>query len=326
MGSRLGATVGRISGSATGTRLRRRLRAALGRGFATDAGRDAFEALASDLGYDLVPRDWASPMPDLSLLDDGAWDRASELAELPPIEAERQLAYLEALAPALADFDPPLAESEAGPGEFYLRNLAFEAVDAHVLYAIVRGGAPRTVIEIGSGHSTLLLATAVARNRAEGKPARLITIDPYPSPRIEGLDLELRRQRGNQVPVADFEALGAGDILFCDTSHTVKLGSEVNHVILEVLPRLAPGVLVHFHDVFLPWEYPRHWAEESRWFWTEQYLLQAFLAFNREFEILFSSQIVARTEPARLAELIPAFTPGRSMPASFWIRRRGEPS
>ena len=125
------------------------------------------------------------------------------------------------------------------------------------------------------------------------------------------------------MPLSEFEALEAGDVLFCDTTHTVKLGSEVNYLILEVLPRLAPGVLVHFHDVFLPWEYPRKWPLQSRWYWSEQYLLQAFLAFNPAFEILFASQLATRAEPERVAALIPGFVPGSSVPASFWIKRSG---
>ena len=196
-------------------------------------------------------------------------------------------------------------------------------MDADLLYATVRSARPRLVIEVGSGFSTLVLDQAARRNAEDGAPARLVTIDPYPSPLIAPLETELHPVRGTEVPLSEFEALEAGDILFCDTTHTVKLGSEVNYLILEVLPRLAPGVLVHFHDVFLPWEYPRKWPLRSRWYWSEQYLLQAFLAFNPAFEILFASQLATRAEPERVAGLIPGFVPGSSVPASFWIKRSG---
>jgi hypothetical protein len=290
--------------------------------FATARGRQAFETLAADLGYDLVAHDWASPIPDLAAIDEEAWSRRSELVALPPMEVAQQLAHLEQLEPFLVEFRPPLTADEAAPGTFYRRNASFESVDADVLYATVRWARPRLVIEIGSGFSTLVLDQAARRNATDGDPARLVTIDPYPSPLIEPLETELHAVRGSEVSVSEFEALGAGDVLFCDTTHTVKLGSEVNHLILDVLPRLEPGVLVHFHDVFLPWEYPRKWPEQSRFYWSEQYLLQAFLAFNPAFEVLFSSQLVTRAEPERVARLIPGFEPGTSVPASFWLRRR----
>ncbi len=295
----------------------------LGRAFATARGRRAFETLAADLGYDLVVHDWASPIPDLAAIDEATWDHASELVALPPMDASQQLAYLERLEPFLREFAPPLTAEEAPAGAYFARNQSFESVDADLLYATVRSSRPRLVIEIGSGFSTLVLDQATRRNAEDGAPARLVTIDPYPSPLIAPLETELHPVRGTEVPLSEFEALEAGDILFCDTTHTVKLGSEVNYLILEVLPRLAPGVLVHFHDVFLPWEYPRKWPLRSRWYWSEQYLLQAFLAFNPAFEILFASQLATRAEPERVAALIPGFVPGSSVPASFWIKRSG---
>jgi hypothetical protein len=289
--------------------------------FATNRGRHAFETLAADLGYDLVVHDWASPIPDLAAIDAAAWARESELVGLPPMDVAAQLAHLEELEPFLAEFQPPLTADEAPEGAYFARNHSFESVDGDLLYATVRSTRPRLVIEVGSGFSTLVLAQAARRNAEDGAPPRLVTIDPYPSPLIEPLETELHAVRGSEVPLSAFEALEAGDVLFCDTTHTVKLGSEVNYLILEVVPRLAPGVLVHFHDIFLPWEYPRKWPLESRWYWSEQYLLQAFLAFNPAFEIVFSSQLVTRSDPDRVAGLVPGFVPGASVAASFWIRR-----
>jgi hypothetical protein len=125
------------------------------------------------------------------------------------------------------------------------------------------------------------------------------------------------------VPLEVFASLGAGDVLFVDTTHTVKVGSEVVHVILDVLPALQPGVLVHFHDIFLPWAYPREWLEEHQWYWAEEYLLQAFLAFNDGFEILLPAQAMARDRPGRLAAAIPSFVAGAGVgPASLWLVRR----
>jgi hypothetical protein len=125
-----------------------------------------------------------------------------------------------------------------------------------------------------------------------------------------------------EVPLAEFGSLGPGDVLFVDTTHTVKVGSDVNFVVLDVLPLLARGVVVHFHDVFLPREYPRTWIEDLGLVWAEQYLLQAFLAMNSGYEVLLSTGALADEHPEVLAPLVRSW-PLRGLPGSFWIRRTG---
>jgi len=114
--------------------------------------------------------------------------------------------------------------------------------------------------------------------------------------------------------------LGASDILFVDTSHTVKLGGDVNRIVLDLMPLVAPGVVVHFHDVFLPADYSRGHLEGAH-YWTEQYLLQAFLMYNEAWEVLASAQALVRAVPDTVARLIPSFRPGVS-PGALWLRRR----
>jgi hypothetical protein len=99
----------------------------------------------------------------------------------------------------------------------------------------------------------------------------------------------------------------------------VKIGGDVNYLFLEALPALAPGVIVHVHDIFLPWEYPRPWVQEMELYWAEQYLLQAFLAYNPRFEVLLAAHHLSRAEPARLGGVIPSFGPGVA-PGAFWLR------
>ncbi len=122
------------------------------------------------------------------------------------------------------------------------------------------------------------------------------------------------------MPLTELDALEANDILFVDTTHTVKTGSDVNRIVLDVLPRLAAGVLVHFHDIFIPWEYHRHWIAGD-FKWNEQYLLQAFLSMNPGYEVLVSSQALVREHAVSVSELIPTLRPA-SAPSSLWIRRR----
>jgi hypothetical protein len=117
-----------------------------------------------------------------------------------------------------------------------------------------------------------------------------------------------------------FQQLAANDILFIDSSHAVRCGGDVNYLFLEVLPRLNPGVIVHIHDIFLPNEFPKDLVKNRHFFWTEQYLLQAFLTFNSEFEILFANAYMANSHNAEMQETFPnALWLGGG---SFWIRRR----
>lgn len=118
-------------------------------------------------------------------------------------------------------------------------------------------------------------------------------------------------------------ALSGGDILFVDTTHTVKTGGDVTRILLELVPRLPAGVLIHFHDIFLPFDYPREWVIDKRRAWAEQYLLQAFLAFNYEFEVILPTYAVLRTRPELVEKLVASYTAG-VRPGSFWLRRKTE--
>lgn len=178
------------------------------------------------------------------------------------------------------------------------------------------------MLELGSGHSTLVACMAAAANERDGAATRIECFDPHPSVISHSTPgvARLERLPAQEVPIAEFEALGANDVLFVDTTHTVKLGSDVNFVVLEVLPLLAPGVVVHVHDVFLPREYPRPWVEDLGLIWSEQYLLQAFLAMNPGYQVLLSANALASEHPDVLAGLVRSWEL-RGLPGAFWIRR-----
>jgi hypothetical protein len=277
--------------------------------------------LGDAIGFDVVWRNYYTPIPNARELPEGFWSQPVELRGF-QLDLTGQLQFLEReLAPHIAEFRPPL-ESSGRPGEYFLDNTLFGSVDAEALYGLIRHLRPTRLVELGSGYSSLVIEAAAARNDQDGSPVEHRIFDPFPwleSVRPSGR--EVARVPATEVPLSEFEALSAGDVLFVDTTHTVKAGGDVNHIVLEVLPQLKPGVVIHFHDVFLPWQYPREWIEEMQWYWAEQYLLQAFLAYNREFEPLFAAHAVARADPERLARSVPSFTPQES-PASFWIRRR----
>jgi hypothetical protein len=271
-------------------------------------------------GFHLTPVHFYQPVPDTRQLPESLWERDSEL---PGIDM-REAAQLALLRDGLSHFGDecrqlPL-EPTGQPHEFYLQNDAFSRIDAYVLYAMVRHFRPSLVLEVGSGFSSRLTAQAALRNGN----TRLICIEPYPNPLLQagfpGLTALIAR------PVQDigldmFASLQANDILFIDSSHVVRCGGDVNYLYLQVLPRLNPGVIVHIHDIFLPREQPRVWVKERHWFWTEQYLLQAFLLFNSDFEVLFANAYIGLKHGAALME---TFGPHAVEGGSFWMCRRSD--
>lgn len=278
------------------------------------------QKMAESVGFHLVRKHFYSPIPNLRELPPSVWDRESAMPGI-AFDAKGQLDYVVSeLAPFLKEFRPPAMPAGAAVQSFWDNDL-YGSVDSELLYAMIRHHRPRRVIELGSGYSTLVSASACEENRREGHDVELVSNDPFPQemlPGVVGLS-RLVRRGATEIPVEEFSDLAAGDILFIDTTHAVKLGGDVNYLLLEVLPVLNPGVLVHIHDIFLPWEYPRSWALERR-HWTEQYLLQAFLCFNHAYEVLVSANALARRFPDRLAQLIESYD-HRASPKAFWMRR-----
>jgi predicted O-methyltransferase YrrM len=277
-------------------------------------------------GWHLTPNHFYSVIPDTRALPESLWEQPSEL---PGIDM-RDAAQVELARTAAKRWGEelraiPLERQRAN--EYFVNNHAFESVDAEVYYTLIRASRPKLVVEIGSGWSTLLANRAMDANERDGHPGRILAIEPYPYDFVrETADaterIELRAEQVQQVDLAVFEQLGEGDILFIDSSHVLKIGSDVQYELLELLPRLKPGVLVHVHDIFLPGEYPRDWVlgPEHR-FWNEQYLLQAFLAFNRSFEVVWASAWMHLKHPGLLERHIAAYQRGKCHPQSFWLRR-----
>jgi hypothetical protein len=297
------------------------------RELATRVGlRQLLKRLMRRLGFDLVKRHFYSPVPDLSSLTDDFWSRRSRLGGV-TFDAEAQLGWLEdRLAPHLADFSPPRHQLPGQRG-FYLDNGTYGPVDAELLYGLLRECNPGRVVEIGSGFSSLVIGEALEANRRAGAQPVYEIIDPWPgsaSYDMGGEDAlrrvaDLRKLSVTELALDEFRSLRENDVLFVDATHTVKVGGDVNRIVLDILPVLAPGVFVHFHDVFLPWEYPREWVEVKEWYWAEQYLLQGFLAFNDSFEVVLAAHFLAREHNERLARSIRS-APGAE-PLALWIRR-----
>ena len=232
---------------------------------------------------------------------------------------EAQLALVEELARQEPMRFPKTSDD---PKEFFSTNPAFPPHDAWAMQAMLRHLRPGRMVELGSGW-TSLLAARVNREHLDGE-LDLVCVDPYLQEFLRGgVDgiSEIIEQGAEDLPLEFFDGLEAGDVLFIDSTHTVKTGSDVVYLFGEVIPRLKPGVVVHIHDIFLPGEYPPQWVL-SGWAWNEQYLVQAFLAFNHEFEVVLSLGWLAHRHPEVVEAAVPAFEsfyPGRG--GSLWIRR-----
>jgi hypothetical protein len=267
-------------------------------------------------GYHVTPVHFYQPVPDTRALAK-APPRPSSSAGI-KLAADAQWEFLESVVkPFTSEFaEFPAAEpSSAG---YHINSNIFPALDGYAYYGVLRSYQPRLVIEIGSGASTMVALQALARN---GGASRYVVIDPYPGAAVAGdARIELVRAEVESVDVALFDQLQPNDVLFVDSTHVVKTGGDVVFLLLEVLPRLRPGVLVHVHDVFLPFDYPRDLLLKRHMFWTEQYLLQAYLTENERMAVLFGSHYVASAFADRLRELLPgAWWIGGG---SFWMQRR----
>jgi hypothetical protein len=273
------------------------------------------------LGVLPVPFHYYHPAFDPRKLPGSVWTRESSLPGLDlRVEAQLRLLRQFRYEDELREF-PLRAAPKNG---FCYFNGMFGPGDAEILYSVIRYFKPERVIEIGSGYSTLLARAALDRNRTEGRHFEHICIEPYPEPWLENVSgTRLFRQRVETMDPAFFEQLTANDILFIDSSHVVRIGGDVQFEYLEVLPRLRAGVLVHAHDIFLPFEYPLEWVRDKKWFWTEQHLLQAFLAFNTGFDVILALSYLNMHHRKALACAAPVYAEyPRTQPGSFWIQRK----
>lgn len=269
-----------------------------------------------------------SPVPDIADLEQRNYFRYR--SKLPGIfwrEAE-QLAFLAGLGNMYGrECDWPMG-STTEPYQYYTENDGFGYGCAAGLHCIIRYLRPRRIIEIGSGFSSLVISSALGLNKTP--ETEYTIVDPYPKPVINSLPRVTRfiNQRVELLDVDFFESLEKNDVLFIDSSHTVRIGGDVNYLILEVLPRLAPGVAVHFHDIPMPNEYSEVYYKnpQFRVFWTESYLLQAFLCFNSQYEILLTMSYLMTERREEFSSAFEHYNPEkhRAISSSFWIRRKIE--
>jgi hypothetical protein len=276
-----------------------------------------------------LPVHYYSPVPDLDdLASRGVWDRKSNLAGV-EFRSEVQVAYLLELGNRYGG-ECAWPAQPANRDGFYTENGSFSFGCAAAAHCVVRDRKPRRIVEIGSGNSSLILSAALALNQLDGAPpAEYTIVDPYPSGLLGALPGAMATVIAERVELLSsriFDELESGDILFVDSGHVARIGGDVNYLVLDILPLLSPGVVVHFHDIDLPYEYPSVYLTNAsfRMLWTEAYLLQAFLACNTSFDVLLGMAYLMRDRPDSLREAFVHFDPEthRAVSGSFWIVRR----
>lgn len=269
--------------------------------------------LMDRLGFHIRHIHYYEPLPDFAGID-----REKLLERRLPSSIDWRRDAMLALGLELSAYRSEIAALEL---------FGFGALDAAVYYALLRKLGPSRVIEIGAGDSTRLAATALARNAAEGRPGTITCIEPYPQPFLTDghLPIQLIQRNLEDVDLDLFQTLGRGDVLFIDSTHTVKYKSDVCVEILEILPALQSGVYIHFHDIFIPYDYPPEWLLERRTAWNEQYLLEGFMAYNNQFEMVYANHLMSVDHPESAALLWPdvlSWPKPNHRCGSFWIRKR----
>jgi hypothetical protein len=260
--------------------------------------------LSDRWGYHIRPIHYYEPLPDFRSI---TAEQINRRRTYPGIDFrwEDQLALLS----QLTAYRDELLELE-----FDFENGYFSGFDAAVYYALIRYLKPQRIIEIGGGYSTRIADKALAAN---GK-GKLTCIEPYPEQRLNGtqLNIDLIPKRVEEMELDFFSSLAANDILFIDSSHTVKFGSDVCYEFLEILPRVAPRVWIHVHDIFFPHDYPAEWLIDRRLALNEQYLLEAFLSFNNQFQVALSNRWLCLDHVDSAARLWPD-----QRSSSLWMKR-----
>jgi Methyltransferase domain len=267
--------------------------------------------LSDSWGYHIRPIHYYEPLPDFGAI---TREQITRRRSFPGIDFRwnDQLALLNDLA-AYRD--------ELSAIKFDFENDYFSGFDAAVYYSLIRHLMPQRIIEIGGGHSTQIAGKALAAN----EKGKLSCIEPYPEERLlaAGPGIDVIQKRVEEIDVDFFSCLEANDILFIDSSHTVKFGSDVCYEFLEVLPCLKRGVWVHVHDIFFPHDYPAEWLMKRRLALNEQYLLEAFLSFSSTFTPQLANYWICLEHLDDATRLWPNALPPNHRASSFWMKRVG---
>ncbi|MFC5740415.1 class I SAM-dependent methyltransferase [Dyella tabacisoli] len=286
------------------------------------------DRLQERFGFDLTRTGFYSPIVDRVEVKQRAaaiWSAQSQSPEHMPgldfrPEYQTQLLAGEvgrAMAACQFDRHPQPAGT---PPRFFIENGQFGDLDARMLVGMLQAFRPKRVIEVGSGFSTMVM-NQVAGEKFAGQ-MQVTAIEPFPRPFLGALPhVKLIQSKVQDVDPQVFAALESGDVLFIDSSHVSKTGSDVNHLFFEVLPFLRAGVLIHVHDIWLPLDYPQDWVLAEGRSWTEQYLLRALLTGSTMYQVELAGMYLHHFLRPVLDQALGASAAQVGVGSSFWIRK-----
>jgi len=234
------------------------------------------------------------------------------------LHLKEQEDLLENFKKYVSEFDFP--EQSTNPIVFRLDNPFFSYHDAFILSSFIRHFSPRQIIEIGSGFSSALMMEVNERFFKDS--INLHFIEPFPEERLDAFvknrtSVKTYKEKIQQIDLSLLKQLKSNDILFVDSSHVSKTGSDLNFILFNILPILEPGVILHFHDVFYPFEYPKEWVYLGR-SWNEAYILRAFLTNNENCQILYFNDAMTSLFPDKTKEISIL---SKSRGSSLWIQK-----
>ena len=269
------------------------------------------------------PGHFYSPIPsEQDIHRHKTWMSIPSDQNLPGIDlnVEGQLRLIENFKPFYDEL--PFRDDPTEGSRYYFNNEYYPYSDAICLYCMMRHAQPSRIIEIGSGFSSFAMLDT--NELFFDNRIRLTFVEPYPDrlqSRLNQKDTQsctILSKPVQDVELTLFEELGPGDILFVDSSHVGKVGSDVNHILFEIVPRLSKEVYIHFHDVFFPFEYPKQWINEGR-YWNEDYMLRCFLLFNTSFKMILWNQFLGVCHADKLKACMPLCLKNKG--GSLWLQR-----
>jgi hypothetical protein len=238
------------------------------------------------------------------------------------VDKDAQLKMWRKLLPYLQDIPFPQEKTEGF--RYHFDNPAFSYGDGSILHAMLRAHQPKRLVEVGSGYSSACAIDTI--DRFLGGEVQVSFVEPYPQLLVDLLGQEtadrfdIHPSGVQETDLALFQTLESGDFLFIDSTHVMKTGSDVCHELFNILPALKPGVFIHFHDIFWPFEYGREWVLEQNRSWNEIYGLRAFLMYNDAFEIVFFNDFFVQTCRNVIQQDYPAML--KNSGGSIWLRKK----
>jgi len=272
--------------------------------------------ITQSLGFNVIGDHFYEPIPNMKYIRDNYSDRPRQLPGFLPTSSW-EITMEQAVGPYIAEYLGSPAFERYGK-----KNWFYTGWDAAYYYCLIRSRRPRAITEVGRGLSTWIAGAALAKNALDGYPGELVSIDPYHRGDNATECTRIITTELQQISSTERKDLLRADILFVDSSHVGKWGSDVLELFESWIPNVTVNNLVHIHDIFTPYDYPRQWLVEQKRFWNEQYLFESFVAFNSSFQIECPLFYLSKSGASmRLAERTDSPELTSAIGTAMWLKR-----